>query len=95
MSKTVVATISSSKNLQTFDPNIISSLINKKNWERNFIWWERFHCFDLRKFYKNLYTVLWYQNAKIVLNKYTINLCQTVLWYCKIPGYKKIPETIY
>lgn len=30
MSKTVVATISSSKNLQTFDPSIISSLINKK-----------------------------------------------------------------
>lgn len=34
---------------------------------------------------------------KIVSNKYTINvrLSNSSLIHCKIPGYKKIPETIY
>lgn len=59
-----VATISSIKNLQTFDPNIISSLINKKNWERISYKVGEISLLWFQNFYKNLYTVLWYQNAK-------------------------------
>lgn len=73
-----VATISSIKNLQTFDPNIISSLINKKIERESLIRWERFHCFDFKIFIKFSTQFFGIKMQKIVSNKYTTNLCQTV-----------------